>query len=93
MDIDHPLINLLEETSLSHGRICLYVADGRWTVTISHFNDRLTHPLDQSHHCPVQALRLALIEDERKSRDRARRYTHAEKLGPIITPSEDDLIG
>lgn len=77
---DTSLEALLRATSLTHGRIAIYVMNGQWTCDIAHFNGHLVHQ-PKHHGDPVTALRAALIEDERRCREQARRYAAAPKAG------------
>ncbi len=102
---DSPLEELLRGTRLRVGRIAIDTMDGvNWRAGISHFNGPSVHQ-PYPHGDPVEALRAALIEDERMYRDDARRYEAAPKLGdaglyPSLAPPDepplddmDDILG
>lgn len=96
MSDDRCLEDLLRATSLRVGRIAIDTMDGvNWRASVSHFNGRHVH---QPHPFgdPVEALRVALIEDERQQRDLVRRYDAAPKLGaapPAAVDDTEDLLG
>lgn len=78
-----PLEDLLRATSLRVGRIAIDTMDGEnWRASVSHFNGRHIHQ-PYPFGDPVEALRAALIEDERQGRDVERRYEAAPKLGEL----------
>ena len=84
------LETLLRNTELRHGRICLYTDKGEWFAAVTHFHGHQTHLGGETWHSdPVDALRAALVEDDRKSRDIKRRYTEAPKKGAV----QDDDFG
>lgn len=86
------LDSLLRSTALKHGRISLdTMGDGRWTATVSHFDAHMSHPMGVDHGDPVDALRAALIEDERKCRELVRRYHAAPKA--IVPDDMEDVLG
>jgi hypothetical protein len=87
------LESLLRATHLRHGRICLYVADGRWNGSVSHFHGHMAWEDGQGHSDPADAFRAALIEDERKSRDQVRKYDAAPKHSAAtpMPPAQIDL--
>jgi hypothetical protein len=66
---------------MHYGHIQLFRDDQGWQASVYHYEPkRLTHDgrvIDD----PVAALRAALIEDERRSRDLERRYAGSVKLG------------
>jgi hypothetical protein len=97
---DTPLEALLRATSLTHGRIALDVHDGQWGASVCHFQGEMTHHMGTYHGDPVEALRAALIEDERRERDRQRRYDLAPRAGATgadtgCDPTDElaDLLG
>jgi hypothetical protein len=90
MSEDTGLEALLRATSLSHGRIAIYVMNGQWSCDIAHINGHLVHQ-PKHHGDPVTALRAALIEDERRSRDQVRRYEAAPKAGAYTQEMTDEF--
>lgn len=78
------LEDMLRASQLRRGAIQMACVDGSWGVTISHQHAHQVHPNGKWHDDPVEALRVALIEDDRICRDTARRYEAAEKLGDQI---------
>ena len=82
------LEDLLRASAVTYGRIGLYVANGEWSASVVHFNGPLAWQDGQGHSDPVDALRAALLEEERIMRDAATRYAAAPKAGPL--PAADD---
>lgn len=86
---DVPLDELLRATALTNGSISLCRVNGsRWRAVVNHIQNGAEHPLSHMVHPfddwaedPVDALRVALIEDDRRCRDLARRYEAAPKMG------------
>lgn len=82
------LEDLLRGCALERGTIQLTRLPSGWAATIAH------HPVGRMvstaptgwHADPVDALRAALIEDERQARDLERRYAEAPRAA---TPVED----
>ncbi len=75
------LETLLRATTLAYGNIGLHRSrDGLWFASISHFSDHLTKDC-KGYGDPVEALRVALIEDARVTADQVRKYKGAAKLG------------
>ncbi len=73
------LETLLRDSNLRYGRIALdRTPDGLWHAAICHFNDHMTKDC-AGHDDPVDALRVALIEDARITADKVRRYRDAPK--------------
>lgn len=78
---------LLRESRLAYGHIQLFKDDQGWQASVYHYEPkRLTHD-GKVKGDPVDALRAALLEDERKTRDMERRYAAAPKVGD--TPAVD----
>lgn len=101
------LETLLRETRLTYGHIQLFRSDDGWQASICHYE-----PIDEQtrYHqtdgkvCadPVDALRKALLEDDRKTRDLERRYAAAPKMPQQIDiedaiaatiPDYEDILG
>lgn len=82
--------SLLRDSSMTHGRIQLYRSADGWSATIAHFAGHMTHD-GAVESDPVAVLRAALIEDERRSCDLARRYSEA--VRPAAVPDFGDLLG
>lgn len=80
---------LLRASELKHGRICLYTEGGRWYGAVTHFHGHQTQCGDQWQDDPVDALRVALIEDARRSDEVRRRYAAAEKMGSAAVADDD----
>lgn len=81
---------LLRESRLTYGHIQLFHDDQGWQASVYHYEPkRLTHD-GKVMSDPVAALRAALLEDERKTRDMERRYAAAEKLGDVSPPLDVD---
>lgn len=90
------LETLLRSTALTHGRIQLYVAGGRWNAAVAHFNGPMAFFDGQDHGDPVDALRAALLEDERIGREQADKYrTAMADASPAAAAPVDvmDLLG
>lgn len=65
---------MLRSTSMRYGHIQLFRDDQGWQASVYHYEPkRLTHD-GRVMSDPVDALRAALIEDERRTRDLERRY-------------------
>jgi len=73
---------------MTNGRISLLVYDGEWTCEVAHYSPQVPAHRTDYHGDPVDALRAALIEDDRLRRDLARRYNESPKLG-----LDDDRAG
>jgi hypothetical protein len=81
---------LLRDCRMTYGHIQLFRDAAGWQASVYHYEPkRLTH---DGVACadPVDALRLALIEDERRSRDLERRYAAAEKAGAVDQATDAD---
>lgn len=83
MTAEPTLETLLRSIDLERGSIDLTrMGDGRWQAAVLRWHAGAPHSETQPFHSdPVDALRGALIEDERKQRDTERRYAAAPKLG------------
>ena len=115
MSEEATLVELLRSTELTNGSISLRrIQGGGWSAVIAHNRQspdhlmgHMVHPFDAQWDDPVEALRVALIEDERLCRDLQRRYREAPKFGaepeptpvvgalPVIDPDFDaeDCLG
>ena len=93
-DSASPIEDMLRSTSMRYGHIQLFHDDQGWQASVYHYEPkRLTHD-GRVMSDPVDALRAALIEDERKTRDLARRYAAAEKVSAAPVADEfEDLFG
>jgi len=73
--------DLLRSTRMHYGHIQLFRDDQGWQASVYHYEPkRLTHD-GRVMDDPVAALRAALIEDERRTKDLERRYAASVKLG------------
>lgn len=79
-----PLEELLRSHRMWRGAIQMACVDGQWGVTVTHHGGHQVHPMGKWHDDPVDALRAALIEDERMQREQVRKYSGAPKLGQQI---------
>jgi len=80
---------LLRESSLTYGHIQLFRSDdGTWQGSVCHYGPPSTTCDSKCFTDPVEALRKALMEDDRLSRDMLRRYNNAPKYK--LTTSVDD---
>ena len=87
------LESLLRASTLRHGRICLFTQDGEWYGAVTHFaGHQTTMGGDKWHGDPVDALRAALVEDDRRSRELSRRYAAAPKVAPAAS-GDDEFEG
>ena len=99
MSTQTALEELLRNSAVTNGSISLLrLNGGQWRATVCHHNGHMVHPFDDWEDDPVEALRIALVEDERLCRDLARRYRNAPKIGserPAPPPIDDmdDLLG
>ena len=81
---------LLRSTDMTYGRISLFVMDGTWRASVDHYpHGRSSAFQFDGHSDPVDALRVALLDDERKGREVQRRYADAPKMGTDF----EDLLG
>ena len=86
---DLPVDELLRATALTNGSISLCRVNGsRWRAVVNHIRngeahplEHMVHPFDDWQEDPVDALRVALVEDDRRCRDLQRRYEAARKMG------------
>lgn len=94
------LETLLRESRLTYGHIQLFHDDQGWQASVYHYEPkRLTHD-GKVMSDPVAALRAALLEDERKTRDMERRYAAemvkkkqvAVAAAMVVTPDEFEDI-
>lgn len=89
------LDELLRECRIEYGHIQLFRDADGWQASVYHYEpQRLTYhgkPLED----PVDALRKALLEDERLTRDLERKYAAAPKQGDATADSDDfeDIFG
>ncbi len=85
-----PLEQLLRECAMTYGHIQLFRDEAGWQASVYHYSPKkLTHN-GKAKDDPVEALRAALIEDERLTRDVQRRYDAAVKAGPIEQVADAD---
>ena len=77
-----PLETLLRASALDYGHIQLFRDAGGWQADVCHYrrDPRDAHG-GQVFGDPVDALRAALIEDERIGREVARKYEAAARVG------------
>lgn len=94
------LETLLRESRLTYGHIQLFRDDHGWQASVYHYEPkRLTHD-GKVMSDPVAALRAALLEDDRKTRDMERRYAAemvkkkqaAVEAAMVATPDEFEDI-
>lgn len=91
------LETLLRQTALEHGHIQLFRDECGWQADVCHYR---RDPRDarggKNFTDPVDALRAALIEDERIAREVALKYRAAPKAGDDAPPAIDtfeDMFG
>lgn len=96
---DDSIEALLRESRLTYGHIQLFRDDQGWQASVYHYEPkRLTHD-GKVMDDPVAALRAALLEDERKTRDLERRYAaemvKKKQAVMVATPDDEfeDLFG
>ena len=83
---------LLRETRMHYGHIQLFRDDQGWQASVYHYEPkRLTHD-GRAMDDPVAALRAALIEDERRTKDLERRYAESPKVG-TVKRADDEFEG
>lgn len=79
---------LLCECQLRYGHIQLFRNEAGWQASVYHYTPKtLTDSAVFSD--PVQALRVALVDDDRKTRDMERKY-QAQKPKRVM-PADDDF--
>lgn len=93
-----PLETLLRETTLTYGHIQLFRNEEGWQASVCHYSPTAVSGVTINSKVssdPVNALRAALLEDERRCRDEARRYGEAVKLGAAESGGDEfeDLFG
>ncbi|MBB5985954.1 hypothetical protein [Sphingobium lignivorans] len=98
------LETLLRECTLVYGHIQLFRDNGGWQASVCHYPADTTEAMRQTDSKvfadPVEALRKALLEDARKTRDMERRYASAPRAAAqtdieeaIASAEFEDLIG
>ena len=78
-----PLETLLRETSLTYGHIQLFRDDSGWQASVCHYEPTAASGVTINSKVssdPVNALRAALLEDERRGREVAKKYAAAAKV-------------
>lgn len=60
---------LLHASPLRDGTIQLSAINGRWTASVAHRHGHMTHAMGAWSDDPVEALRVILVEDERRGRE------------------------
>ena len=93
------LESLLCECQLRYGHIQLFRNEAGWQASVYHYTPKaLTDSAVFSD--PVQALRVALVEDDRKTRDMERKYARAVSTKTaaiakvaVLPAREDDDFG
>lgn len=89
MTTDTTLEALLRASTLTYGHVQLFRDDQGWQASVYHYEPK-TLTNGRALDDPVDALRVALVEDDRKTRDLARRYAAAEKVGSGDAPVDSD---
>jgi hypothetical protein len=89
------LETLLRECSLDYGHIQLFRSEEGWQASIYHYSkhEPMTCVNSKVSSDPVNALRAALVEDERRARDLTRRYEAAAKVAAVVADEFEDLFG
>lgn len=83
-----PVETLLRESALTYGHIQLFRDEAGWVASVCHY--RSVPPQDGDTFTtgasddPVDVLRKALIEDERRTRDLERKYAASNKGVPPV---------
>lgn len=87
---------LLRGNTMTYGHIQLFRDEAGWQASVYHYGPEklLTHD-GEAVADPVDALRAALIEDDRRTADLARRYAAAPKIGGVEPEFDEfeDLFG
>ena len=106
--VSSDLADLLRQSSLTYGHIQLFRDEAGWQASVCHYGPERRDVHDgRAFADPAEALRKALLEDQRRSRDVARRYDIAmserpaqidleEAIAAAVPPTVDpfaDLLG
>ena len=83
------LETLLRTVALDYGHIQLFRDANGWQASVCHYEPRRDVHDGIAIADPVDALRAALIEDDRQARDLERRYAEAPKVGDTASDIED----
>lgn len=83
---------LLRDSRLSYGHIQLFRDEAGWQASVYHYEPKRLTSDGKAMADPANALRVALLEDERRTRDLERRYAAAPKLGGV-EPEFDEIEG
>ena len=93
---------LLRDLPITYGHIQLFRDASGWQASVYHYAPKAEKQLTNSKvfDDPVEALRVALIEDERKTRDMERKYARAvskkaaaSAAKAVLPAQEDDDFG
>lgn len=87
-----PLEDLLRGCALDWGHVQLFRDADGWQASVCHYRPRRDVHDGVRHADPVDALRAALIEDDRQLRDLARRYAAAPRIDTAREKLADDLL-
>ena len=79
----------LRGCELDWGHIQLFRDANGWQASVCHYAPRRDIHDGRVFADPVDALRAALIEDDRQARDLERRFTEAPKAGVTASDIED----
>lgn len=74
------LENLLRRCPVEYGHIQLFRDETGWQASVCHYNPN-TITNSRAMEDPVEALCIALADDQSKCRDIAQRYADAPKMG------------
>lgn len=86
---------LLRASAMSYGHIQLFRDDAGWAVSVQHYH--LDQPAAADGFTlgifddPVDGLRKALIEDDRRTRDLERKYAASKKGAPEPAPLDPQV--
>lgn len=83
-----PLEDLLRASGLTYGHVQLFRDADGWQASVCHYEPRRDVHDGVRFADPVDALRAALIEDDRQARDLERRY-EAARPAPAAAQDHD----
>lgn len=84
--------DLLRACALDWGHIQLFRDSQGWQASVCHYRPRRDVHDGVRFADPVDALRAALVEDDRQARDLARRYAAAPRHAEAPRPTPDNLL-
>ena len=92
------LETLLRGSALAYGHIQLFRDNDGWQASVCHYAaatvDNANRQVDSKVFAdPTEALRKALLEDDRRTRDLERRYAAAPKAATPPADEFEDILG